>query len=56
MFDEYLYIVRVYEDDETYEYEYGNLKHARQHHEEEFAKGNKANIFRYKDGEFEEVK
>ena len=26
-----LYIVRVYEDDTVYEYEYGNLRHAEEH-------------------------
>ena len=26
-----IYIVRVYEDGEIYEYEYGNEKHAREH-------------------------
>lgn len=26
-----LYIVRVYEDGEQYEYEYGNLRHAEEH-------------------------
>ncbi len=27
----YLYIVKVYEGNEAYEYEYGNLKHATEH-------------------------
>lgn len=27
----YLYIVKVIEDGETMEYEYGNLKHAKEH-------------------------
>ena len=28
-----IYIVRVYENDQIYEYEYGNEKHAREHME-----------------------
>ena len=28
-----IYIVRVYENDQVYEYEYGNEKHAREHME-----------------------
>ena len=48
--DEHLYIVKVYEDGETYEYEYGNQKHAFEHYQMELNKGNKADLFRYKDG------
>lgn len=55
MFDEYLYIVKVYEDGEVYEYEYGSLKHALQHCEEEIAKGNEIDIYRYNNGQYEEV-
>ncbi len=53
MFDEYLYYVKVYEDGETYEYEYGNLPHAMAHYEMELSKGNKADLFRYKDGKMQ---
>ena len=49
MFDEYIYIVKVYENDEPYKYEYGNLKHAVDHCKMEFYKGNKVILFRLKD-------
>lgn len=41
-----LYIVRVTEDGELYEYEYGNLPHAREHYSQEES----ASLFEYKDG------
>ena len=53
MFDEYLYYVHVYEDGEVYKYEYGNLPHAMAHYEMELSKGNKAELFRYKDGKMQ---
>lgn len=53
MFDEYIYIVKVYEDDEPYKYEYGNLKHALEHYETELSKHNKPILFRQKDGNLE---
>ena len=53
MFSEYLYYVKVYEDGETYEYEYGNQKHAFEHYQTELNKGNKADLFRYKDGKMQ---
>lgn len=53
MFDEYLYIVKVYEDGETYEYEYGAKIHAFEHYHTELNKGNKADLFRYKDGKMQ---
>ena len=34
----YLYIVRVYEDGDIYDYEYGNLKHATEHYNTDKAK------------------
>lgn len=49
MFDEYLYIIKVYDVNETYEYQYGNLNYALIHFNEEISKGNKAVMFRYKD-------
>ena len=49
MFDEYLYIVKVYDIDETYEYQYGNLPHAQEHYLQELSKGNKATLYRSKD-------
>lgn len=36
--DASLYIVKVYEDNESYEYEYGNLTHAQQHYDMEHGK------------------
>ena len=42
-----LYIVKSYEDGEVYEYEYGNLKHAKEHLAME---KEKAEIWLYKDG------
>ena len=49
MFDECLYIIKVYDTDDTYEYQYGNLNHALIHFNEELSKGNKAVMFRCKD-------
>ena len=49
MFDEYLYIVKVYDTDDTYEYQYGNLSHAVEHYELELSKKNKPVLFREKD-------
>lgn len=42
-----LYIVKVYEDGEVYEYEYGLLEHAEQHLAFEKCK---AEIYTYSDG------
>ena len=33
-----IYILRVYDDDETYEYEFGNLPHAREQQQAELLK------------------
>lgn len=44
--DDYIYYVRVYEDGESYDYEYGNPKHAMEHYKTELNKGNKADMFR----------
>lgn len=43
-----LYIVKVLEDGEAYEYEYGNLKHAREHYNNEKT----AQLVEYSDGEY----
>lgn len=43
---ESLYIVRVTEDGEFYDYEYGNLKHADEHYNTEKT----ASLIEYKDG------
>ena len=43
--DDYLYIVKVHDDEETYSYEYGNQRHAMEHYSE-LAKGNNAELFR----------
>lgn len=53
MFDEYIYIVKVFDTDETYEYEYGNFEHAEYHYNKEIFKGNKAALYRYKDNTLE---
>lgn len=53
MFGEYLYILKVYEHDETVEYKYGNLRHAVEHYIEEIAKRNSATLFRSKNGVLE---
>ena len=53
MFSEYLFYVHVYEDGEVYKYEYGNMPHAIEHYETELSKGNKAELFRYKDGKMQ---
>ncbi len=44
--DDYLYYIRVYEDGESYDYEYGNPKHAMEHYQTELSKGNKVDMFR----------
>lgn len=41
-----LYIVRVFEEGETYEYEYGNLIHALEHYDSE----DEAVILEYRNG------
>lgn len=41
-----LYIVRVFEDDDTFEYEYGNMDHALEHYENE----SMAEIWEYNKG------
>jgi hypothetical protein len=43
-----LFIVKVIVDGIPYEYEYGNLKHAREHYDQEET----AFIYEYKDGEY----
>ena len=53
LFDDYLYYVKVHEDGETYEYEFGNMKHAKELYDEEKAKGSKVELFRYKDGKYQ---
>lgn len=45
-----LYIVRVKEDGETYEYHYGNLRHARIHRDELEEPGADVTIHRYENG------
>ena len=42
----HLYIVQVFEDGETFEYEFGNLKHAK----ELFDNESSAQLLEYKDG------
>ena len=42
-----LYIVRVFEDEETFEYEYGNQKHADEHMKMEKAH---AELYLYQNG------
>ena len=42
-----LYIVRVYEDGDVFEYEYGNIRHAKEQFELEY----KADIIEYDKGE-----
>lgn len=41
-----LYIVRIFEDDNIFEYEYGNIDHALEQYEHEIA----ADIFEYHKG------
>ena len=41
-----LYVVRVFEDGETFEYEYGNLKHASEHYESE-TRADKVELLEY---------
>ena len=53
LFDDYLYYVKVYEDGEIYEYEFGNMKHAKELYDDEKSKGNKVELFRYKDGKYQ---
>ena len=43
-----IYIVQVIEDDEIYQYEYGNLKHAKEHYNNE----QNAQLLEYKNGEY----
>ena len=50
MFSEYLYVVKVYDEDKTHEYEYGNLRNAVEHYIEELTKRNGVTLFRIKDG------
>lgn len=45
--DDYLYIVKVHEDGETYSYEYGNERHAKEHYNSELSKGNKVELLRH---------
>ena len=45
-----LYIVRVYEGDETYEYEYGNQEHADEHMRQEKERGCRAELYVYLNG------
>ena len=42
-----LYIVRVFEDNETFDYEYGNMDHALEQYANEIA----AYVLEYQDGE-----
>ena len=48
----HLYIVKVFEDGEKFEYEYGNLKHAREHFDSE----SHAVLVEYKDGKYDLVR
>ena len=41
----YLYIVRVYENGETMDYEYSNMKHAREHYNTD--KANRVDLVEY---------
>ena len=45
-----IYIVRVNEGGETFEYEYGNLRHARIHRDELEKPGADVAIYRYENG------
>lgn len=45
--DDYLYIVKVHEDGETYEYQYGNQRHAMEHYNMEKSKGNTVELIRH---------
>ena len=45
--DSTLYIVRVYEGGESYDYEYLAYNHAEEHYKMEIEKGNKANLIAY---------
>lgn len=45
--DDYLYIVKVYDEGEVYEYEYGNPHHAMEDYTMEKAKGNKVELIRH---------
>jgi hypothetical protein len=42
-----LFIVKAFEDDEVYEYEFGNLRHA----EEQYSWEKSAEMWLYKDGQ-----
>lgn len=44
--DDYLYIVKVYEESEVFKYEYGNHRHAKEHYDMEKSKGNLVELFR----------
>jgi hypothetical protein len=43
---EAIWIVKVIEGDQVYVYEYGNVKHALEHYEDEIKKGNHATIIK----------
>jgi hypothetical protein len=43
-----LYIVEVPDDQENFQYEYGNLQHAREHYDQEET----ATIYEYRDGNY----
>lgn len=45
---EYLYIVKATDQYGTYEYEYLNLRHAKEHYDDEV----KAELLQYKDGKY----
>lgn len=47
-----LYIVEVLEDDQKYQYEYSNLKHAEEHYSNEIS----AAIYEYNNGNYYFVK
>ena len=50
MFDEYIYIIKVFDIDDTYEYQHRNLRNALEQYKDEFEKGNRVGIYRSKDG------
>lgn len=45
--DDYLYIVKVHDESETYEYEYGNQRQAMEHYTMEKSNGNKVELIRH---------
>ena len=45
-----LYIVRVWVEMATYEYEYGNIKHARVHFNREIKERNSCELYKYENG------